>query len=167
LDPDSEPEPELEPEREPDNVPRVGHDGAGLRDAARQDRRLAMAQFLWVCFGGAVGTGARYLLSGWMVKTLGAAFPYGTLAVNVIGSFLIAIVVYAASEGAAISPALRVVLATGVLGGFTTYSAFSLETVALAQHGAWSTVAFYVLATLLGCLLACQLGWSAARWLLA
>jgi CrcB protein len=127
----------------------------------------AMAQFLWVCLGGALGTGARYLLSAWMAKTLGAAFPYGTLAVNVIGSFLIAVVVYVASESAAISPALRVVLVTGVLGGFTTYSAFSLETLALAQNGAWSTAGVYALATLLGCLLACQLGWSSARWLLA
>ena len=126
-----------------------------------------MAQFLWVCFGGALGTGARYLLSGWMAKTLGAAFPFGTLAVNVIGSFVIAVVVYTATESAAISPTLRVVLATGVLGGFTTYSAFSLETLALAHNGAWTTAALYVLGTLLGCVLACQLGWSAAKWLVA
>jgi len=126
-----------------------------------------MAQFLWVCFGGALGTGLRYLLSVWMTKMLGATFPYGTLAVNVIGSFLIAVVVYAASESATISPTLRVVLATGVLGGFTTYSAFSLETLALVHNGLWTTAALYVLGTLLGCLLACQLGWSAAKWLLA
>jgi CrcB protein len=126
-----------------------------------------MAQFLWVCLGGALGTGARYLLSGWMLKAFGPSFPYGTLAVNVIGSFLIAVVLYASSESAAISPALRVVLATGVLGGFTTYSALSLETLGFAQNGAWGAATLYVLATLFGCLLACQLEWMTARWLLS
>jgi fluoride exporter len=125
-----------------------------------------MAQFLWVCLGGAIGTGARYLLSSWLGRTLGPAFPYGTLAVNVIGSFAIALVIYAASEGTAISPTARVVAATGVLGGFTTYSTFSFETLRYAQQGSWGAALAYVLATVLGCLLACHLGWTAARALL-
>jgi CrcB protein len=107
------------------------------------------------------------LLASWLLKSLGPSFPYGTLAVNVIGSFAIAVVFQAGSAAAAISPELRVVLATGVLGGFTTYSAFSLETLSYAQSGAWGSVALYVLATLLGCLLACELGWTAARWIFA
>jgi fluoride exporter len=148
-------------------VERTGHDLESATTGSARGGKATMAQFLWVCFGGALGTGARYLLSGWMARTLGAAFPYGTLAVNVIGSFLIAVVVYAASESATISPTLRVVLATGVLGGFTTYSAFSLQTLLLAHNGVWITAALYVLGTMLGCLLACQLGWSAAKWLLA
>jgi fluoride exporter len=54
-----------------------------------------------------------------------------------------------------------------VLGGFTTYSAFSLETLRLAHGGAWNIAAFYVLATVLACLVACHLGWATAKWLLA
>lgn len=126
-----------------------------------------MTQLLWICLGGAVGTGARHLLSSWLSNVLGPSFPYGTLGVNVLGSFLVAIIVHASSEAAALSPALRVVLVTGVMGGFTTYSAFSLQTLVYMQNGAWSSAALYVLATVGGCLAACQLGWTCARMLLS
>jgi CrcB protein len=123
------------------------------------------SQFLGVCLGGAFGTGARYLLSTGLLRLFGAGFPYGTLAVNLIGSFLVALLTVVGIEGTALSPTMRLVLTTGVMGGFTTYSAFSLETLQFLQAGAHAAALGYVAATLLGCLLMCWLGWQCGRWL--
>jgi CrcB protein len=125
-----------------------------------------MSRFLWICLGGAIGTGARYLLSGWTLKVLGPSFPFGTLAVNVLGSFLLAGLMFAGTEAAAITPTARLVLTTGVMGGFTTYSTFSYETMRYLQDGAWEIAALNVLVSVLGCLGACLLGWAAARWII-
>lgn len=125
-----------------------------------------MARFLWICFGSAVGGGARYLLSGWMLRLLGPSFPYGTLTVNLLGSFLLGGLMVVGLETAAISPTARLALSTGVMGGFTTYSTFSYESMRLLQQGAWALAAAYILGTVVGCLVACLLGWAAARWLL-
>ena len=92
-------------------------------------------RFLLVCLGGAAGTGARYLFGGWAQRTLGAGFPYGTLIVNAVGSFLLVIIMHLSLETGAISPDARVILGTGVMGGFTTYSTFNYETFRLIQQG--------------------------------
>lgn len=123
-----------------------------------------MARFLWICLGSAVGGGARYLMAGWALKVLGPSFPYGTLAVNVIGSFLLAGLMYAGVEATMMSPTVRLALTTGVMGGFTTYSTFSYETMKYVQDGAWRLAIANVLITVLACLAACFLGWAAARW---
>jgi CrcB protein len=122
-----------------------------------------MDRLLAVCLGGAIGTGARYLLSEWAVATLGTAFPWGTFLVNAIGSFLVAIVVYAGVEASAISPTMRLALGTGVMGGFTTYSTFSFETMRFLESGSPALAGLYVAATVLVCLGACMAGWAAAR----
>jgi len=124
-----------------------------------------MTRFLWICFGGALGTGARYLLGGWTLKAFGPAFPYGTLAVNVIGSFFVAAIMYLGVETATIPPLARVVLTTGVMGGFTTYSTFSFETMKYFQDGAWGLGILNVGVTVVGCLVACLFGWAGARWM--
>jgi len=124
-----------------------------------------MSRFLLICFGGAVGTGARYLLSGWVLRSLGPGFPYGTLSVNVLGSFLLATIMHVGLTTGALSPTLRLVLATGVMGGFTTYSTFNYETMQYAQEGAWALAALNVTATLLACLAAGGLGLAFGRWL--
>ena len=119
-----------------------------------------MARFLWICLGGAIGTGARYLLSGWLTR-INPAFPWGTLAVNLIGSFLIAVILQVSFTTETISPTLRLFLTTGIMGGFTTYSTFNYETLRAFQEGN-SWVGFLNLgATVLGCLTAGILGtWS-------
>jgi CrcB protein len=117
-----------------------------------------MARFLLVCAGGAFGTGARYLLGGWAQRTLGTAFPYGTLIINAVGSFLIVILMHLSIQRGVISPDLRVILTTGVMGGFTTYSTFNYETVRLLQDGALGLGALNILATVVVCLLAGGLG---------
>jgi CrcB protein len=117
-----------------------------------------MARFLLVCAGGAFGTGARYLLGGWAQRVLGTAFPYGTLIINAIGSFLIVILMHLSIQRGVISPDLRVILTTGIMGGFTTYSTFNYETIRLLQDGALGLGALNLLATVVVCLLAGGLG---------
>jgi CrcB protein len=111
-----------------------------------------VARFALICLGGAAGTGARFLVATGMLRWLGPTFPFGTLTVNVTGSFLLAIIVELGLTYGAISPDVRVVLATGVMGGFTTYSSFNWEMIALAQEGRLLTAGLYLAATLLGCL---------------
>lgn len=125
-----------------------------------------MERLLWVCLGSALGGGARYLLSGWVLRLLGTAFPYGTLAVNVLGSFLLAALMYAGVETAAMSPTVRLAMTTGAMGGFTTYSTFSYETMRYLQDGSFGLALVNVLVTVVGCLVACLLGWWLAKWML-
>lgn len=125
-----------------------------------------MSRFLWICFGSAVGGGARYLLSGWTLKVLGPSFPFGTLAVNIIGSFLLTALMYGSIEATLMSPNVRLALTTGVMGGFTTYSTFNYETTKYLQEGAWRLAIANVAVTVLGCLVASFLGWMVAKWLL-
>ena len=125
-----------------------------------------MGRLALISLGGALGTAARYLLSVWLLRTLGPAFPYGTLAVNVIGSFLLGVIMQAGLDTTVLSPTARVVLGTGVMGGFTTYSTFNYETLQYLQEGAWAMASLNVATTLLVCLAAGALGVAVARGLL-
>jgi len=124
-----------------------------------------MARLLWICLGGAIGTGARYLLSGWLLRVLGPEFPYGTLAVNALGSFLLGVLMQVALSTESFPPTLRLTLATGVMGGFTTYSTFNYETLQLFQEGAWLLGFANLGITVAGCLAAGVLGLVAGRLL--
>jgi CrcB protein len=124
-----------------------------------------MTRFFWVCVGGAIGTGARYLLSGWVLARLGTSFPYGTLAVNVIGSFLLGALMHLSLATAAVSPTLRAVLAIGLMGGFTTYSTFNYETLGYLREGAWLLGLANLGLTVIGCLAAGVAGLTFARLL--
>ena len=121
-----------------------------------------MARFLLICAGGAIGSGARYLFSTAMARAFGN-FPFGTLGVNVLGSFLASVVMVLALEKSALAPEARFFLATGVLGGFTTYSSFNYETLHLAQSGAAGLAVVNVAVTLVACLLAGVAGIWLAR----
>jgi len=124
-----------------------------------------MARFFWICFAGGVGTGARYLLSGWVQRRLGSSFPLGTLVVNVIGCFLLGIVMQVALSTRFLPADVRIVVAIGLLGGFTTYSAFNYETLVLFRDGAWGLAVGTLFVTVIGCLAAGLAGISGARWL--
>jgi CrcB protein len=126
-----------------------------------------MARFLWICLGGAAGTGARYLLSGWLLRVAGPGFPWGTLAVNVIGSFLLGLILQVALATGVPSPTPRLALTTGVMGGFTTYSTFNYETLQYLQRNEWLPALLNVAATLLVCLAAGALGLLGGRLLAA
>lgn len=122
-----------------------------------------MERFLWVCFGGAIGSGARYAVSAWAIERFGAGFAWGTFAVNVVGSFFIAFVLQLSATTDWIAPTVRLTLTTGVLGGFTTYSAFNQDVLGSAQRGEWALAWSYLLATVFVCLLAGILGHYTAR----
>jgi CrcB protein len=121
-----------------------------------------MDRLAWVCLGSALGGGARYLLSLGALRLLGPSFPYGTLTVNVLGSFLIGLLMHLGLE-ALVSPTARIFLTTGVMGGLTTYSTFNYETLRLAADGDWHLAAVNVTATLLTCLVAGALGLASGR----
>ena len=116
-----------------------------------------------VCLGGAIGTAARYLTALWAASQFGSAFPVGTFLVNVIGSFLIALIMQLSTATELISPDLRLMLTTGVMGGFTTYSTFNYETTNYFREGAWMIGAANIGATLAGCLIAGVAGLAVAR----
>ena len=122
-----------------------------------------MSRFLLVCLGGAAGSGARYLVGLGAVRLLGAAFPWGTLTVNVVGCFFISLVMELGIHYGAVPDDLRVVLTAGVMGGFTTYSSFNYELLTHLGHGQYGTAALYFLLTTGGCFGAGVLGILAAR----
>lgn len=126
-----------------------------------------MERILLIALGGALGSVARYATATAAARWFGADFPYGTLAVNLVGSFLIGLIHELAVETALIPDDLRWFLTTGVMGGLTTYSAFSYETVRLIQTGAWAAATVNVGATTVLCLLLAVLGIAAGRALAA
>ena len=112
-----------------------------------------MGHFLLVCLGGALGSGLRFLAATGAVMLFGADFPRGTMFVNLLGSFLLALVMGFSTSSTIMSLELRLFLGAGVMGGFTTYSSFNYETISLAVQGSWGAAVFNVVATLAGCLL--------------
>jgi CrcB protein len=122
-----------------------------------------MTRLALICLGGAVGTGARYLLGGLVVRWTGPEFPYGTLLINVLGSFLIGVVQQVGLTTLLIPDTLRLVLAVGVMGGFTTYSSFSYEAIRLMENGSWLAASLYVALTTALCLGGCAVGLSLGR----
>jgi len=125
-----------------------------------------MALFLMVCLGGAFGTALRYLIGVTVQGMFGHSFPAGTLVVNLVGSFLISMFMYLGVDKNLIGTSARIVLCTGVMGGFTTYSTFNYETLQYLQEGAWAMAGLNVATTLLLCLAAGALGVVVARGLL-
>jgi CrcB protein len=123
-----------------------------------------MSRFFWICLGGAVGTGARYLVSGWALALLGPAFPFGTLAVNMTGSFMLGGLMHLALTTRLLAPTLRLALTSGVLGGFTTYSTFNYETLEYLRGGAWAIGIANILLTVAACLAAGFGGLAVAQW---
>jgi CrcB protein len=103
-----------------------------------------MLQVLLVAFGGAIGSVLRYYVGLWSLRLAGPAFPWGTLTVNVVGSFIIGVFAEVIARKFGGSTDLRLLLMTGLLGGFTTFSAFSLDTIGLIERGEALTAAVYV-----------------------
>lgn len=110
-----------------------------------------MERLLWIGLGGALGTIARYGIVVLCQSKLGA-FPYGTIAVNLLGSFLLGALVQATLTSDLVSPTMRLALGTGVLGGFTTYSTFNADTVELLDRQMWPAAAANVAVTVFGSL---------------
>lgn len=116
-----------------------------------------MRVLFMIGIGGFIGSIGRYGLAQFIQNRFLAVFPYGTLSVNIIGCFIIGLV-YALSERTTLQPEWRLFLATGLCGGFTTFSAFSLETINLLRDGEFFLSALYVLFSVAIGLLATFLG---------
>lgn len=115
--------------------------------------------------GGAAGALSRFLLSNAVHGRLGATFPYGTLLVNLLGSFIIGFLYFWLINRYDADAELRGLLIVGFLGAFTTFSAFSIETLILLEQGAWFKGTGYVVASVLGCVGAAGAGMLLARWI--
>jgi fluoride exporter len=122
-----------------------------------------MNAILLVAAGGAVGSVCRYLMASSLQKATGMEFPIGTVLVNVLGCFLIGALYVWLVARADPRNDLRVLLMVGVMGGFTTFSSFSLETVTLAMSGSYVSAALNVGVSLVACLCGTILGITLAR----
>ncbi|MEG3176257.1 fluoride efflux transporter CrcB [Sphingomonas sp. RB3P16] len=121
-----------------------------------------MYQLILVMAGGALGSGARFLVGRATLAGLGPNFPYGTLTVNLVGGFAMGLLVGILARTAAAED-WRLLLGVGVLGGFTTFSAFSLDVVTLIERGDLTTALGYTLVSVIGAIAAVFLGLSLTR----
>lgn len=117
-----------------------------------------MNHLLYIAAGGAIGSLCRFWMSSSIQSLIGKDFPYGTLSVNLTGSILIGMLYVLLGERIDTNTALRMALIVGFLGGFTTFSAFSLETLNLFQDGQAGKAALNVLLSVCLCLAGCWLG---------
>jgi fluoride exporter len=116
-----------------------------------------MMHTLIVALGGGIGAALRHLTGLAALRLFGPSFPWGTFAVNILGSFLMGLLVELLARRFGASAEMRLFLATGILGGYTTFSAFSLDTIVLWERGALLLAAGYVVASVvlsIGALLA-------------
>ena len=119
--------------------------------------------YVWVAVGSALGGMARYWCSGFVARLFGEWFPWGTLIVNVSGSFVIGVfAALSAAEGPfLIPPEMRIFVMVGICGGYTTFSSFSLQTFALWREGEWFWAGANSVLSFVLCLLAVWLGYTA------
>jgi len=121
--------------------------------------------YLAVAFGGALGAMTRLFVYNVFQRTGSSAFPWATLTVNVLGSFLIGIAFILITERMALGPYWRGVVTIGFLGAFTTFSTFSMDVIGLLEQGSLSQAFLYVLSSVLVCIIASWLGLSLAKLL--
>lgn len=120
---------------------------------------------LYIAVGGAGGALARYALAGWIQDRAGFGFPWGTLVVNVLGCLLIGFAMRYL-EALRVGPEVRALVAVGVLGGFTTFSTFGYETVALMEDGAWGRAGGYAVGSFVLGIVAVYIGISVSAYVL-
>lgn len=122
------------------------------------------SSYLWVAIGSVIGGVARFACSGLIAERVGEVFPWGTLTVNVVGSFLIGFFdTLTGPDGRFLAgTAARQFVMIGILGGFTTFSSFSLQTLNLARDGDWLRVSTNIVASVALCLVGVWLGHIAA-----
>jgi fluoride exporter len=126
-----------------------------------------MLSLVWVALGGAIGSVLRFGVNLAAPLLLGNDFPWATLTVNIVGSFLMGLFTAHLAEKFAAQPDLRLFLSTGVLGGFTTFSAFSLDVFGLMQRGENSVALVYALASVALSIMAVFAGFMVSRALVA
>jgi CrcB protein len=133
----------------------------------QMDWRDAATRVIWISLGGVLGANARYWLGGWVQQRWGAAFPSGTLVINLSGSFLLGLLMALVTERyvTPFTPALRLALGIGFLGAYTTFSTFTYETLMQLETATWSGAILNLAASVIGGLLAAWLGLRLGRLL--
>jgi CrcB protein len=123
--------------------------------------------YLWIAIGGALGSMARYGCSSLVAVWFGETFPWGTLVINILGSFVIGFFgTLTGPDGRVlVSGEIRQFVMVGFCGGYTTFSSFSLQTLTLAQDGAWMRAGLNVVGSIVLCLIAVWIGYVAAAGL--
>ncbi|MDQ2878901.1 MAG: fluoride efflux transporter CrcB [Pseudomonadota bacterium] len=122
-----------------------------------------MYSLFLVMAGGALGAGARHLTGRGTLLLLGPGYPFGTLAVNLLGGFAMGVLVGSLARMTVPGETWRLLLGVGVLGGFTTFSSFSLDTVNMIQRGDWGVAFGYILVSVIGSIAALIAGLAIAR----
>ena len=122
-----------------------------------------MLDFLAISLGAIIGANARYIISRYAVKALGPIFPYGTLFINVMGSFIVGLFVVWTTERVLVDPRWRLLIVVGFCGGLTTFSSYAYETMAYFEQGQWLLMATNFLTNNLLCLGAALAGMGLAR----
>ena len=124
-----------------------------------------MLAVLLVAIGGGIGSATRYLVGGWFAARFGSAFPYGTFAINVTASFIVGFFLAFAQERVSLAPNLRLFVAVGFIGGYSTFSTFEYESVRLLQDGEMLLGAVYLLGSVITGGLAAIGGIALGSWL--
>jgi len=121
-----------------------------------------MSTYLWVAFGGALGSVGRYWMTNAVAAITGPRFPWGTILINIIGSFVIGLVAYIATPAGRVPMSfdIRAFILAGICGGYTTFSSFSLQTFELAREGRWLAAAANIVLSVVLCLLAVWAGYA-------
>jgi CrcB protein len=110
-----------------------------------------MEKILWISFGAVLGANLRYWVGDWAAQRFGSDFPYGTLMINLSGSFLLGLIVSLTLEHYIIDPRLRIFMIVGILGSYTTFSTYAYESIALISLGQWGLGLFNLIgSSLLG-----------------
>ena len=124
---------------------------------------MALREYLWVSLGGIFGACSRYFLSRFTAKILGTGFPWGTLFINISGSFVLGLFLIYTTERAFVDPRWRLLIAIGFCGAYTTFSSYAFESIVYFQQGNWALFAGNILANNLLCLGAILGGGALAR----
>jgi CrcB protein len=120
-------------------------------------------EYVWVGIGGLVGANLRYALGRYIVGRVGDAFPYHTFVINLTGSLAIGVVLTLLTQRLVTDPVWRLLIVVGFLGGYTTFSSYTFETITLLQHGRWLRAGTYVIGSNVLGLAACYAGILIAR----
>ena len=124
---------------------------------------MALREYLWVSLGGIFGACARYFLSRFAAKIIGTGFPWGTLFINISGSFLLGLFLVYTTERAFVDPRWRLLIAIGFCGAYTTFSSYAYESIVYFQQGNWALFVGNVLSNNFLCLAAVLAGAAIAR----
>ena len=124
---------------------------------------MALKSYLWISLGAVVGASARYFVSRWGAKLISADFPYGTLFINLTGSFILGLFLIWTTERVLADPRWRLVIAIGFCGSYTTFSSYAFETISYFEQGHWLLFWANILTNNILCLLAVIAGAALAR----